>query len=211
MNRTIVISSSVLLAAAIVAACKSNPPPVNVSVGAQDAGAPPDEAGVITAPPAEDAGGPVAPPFFTGEDAGGAAPAPALTEQAMDVAIDALLATASAKSAPKMSETGQPGRQTMKEGDHLVMMVTLEPNKCYTIIGTSLPGTVTQLDIKLYGPPFYNVEAGQSGANDKALPVLAPGAKALCPISPIALPYKLDAVATKGAGRVGVKVYSRAK
>ncbi len=37
------------------------------------------------------------------------------------------------------------------------------------------------------------------------------GAKALCPISPIALPYKLDAVATKGAGRVGVKVYSRAK
>ena len=41
--------------------------------------------------------------------------------------------------------------------------------------------------------------------------VLGKGKAATCPISPIAIPYRVDVVARKGAGRVGVAVYSRAK
>jgi len=215
MNRTLAISS-LFVGASIIVACssKTNPPPVTASVSTSaDAGAPQDAGPVMAPPPAVDAGGgPTLPPFFTNNDAGSSAPPPAaMTDQAADLAIDAILAATATKNAPKMTEVAPAGRQTMKEGDHLVMMINLEPNKCYTIIGTTLPGMVTQLDLKLFGPPFYNAEAGKSGAADKALPIIAKGTAALCPISPVALPYKLDAAATKGAGRIGVKVYSRAK
>ena len=61
-------------------------------------------------------------------------------------------------------------------------------------------------------PPFYNVEAGHSDPKDKNMPVVGKGTTgATCPISPIAVPYRLDAIATAGAGRVGVYVFSRNK
>jgi hypothetical protein len=61
-------------------------------------------------------------------------------------------------------------------------------------------------------PPLYTVQAGKSGANDKATPVLGKGkANAMCPVLPIAVPYRLDVVAKKGGGRVGVQVFSRDK
>lgn len=212
MKRTIALLSCTA-AAAIAVACSSNKPnpPMTPSTPA-DAGA--DAADVTgTAPDGgpevADAGGPTMPTFFT--DAGAGPAAPSMTDQAMDVAIDALLAAAATKNAPKMAEEGQPGHQTMKEGEHWAMMVQMQPNRCYTIVATALPGTITDLQLHLYGPPFYNVEAGKSGANDKALPVIGKGTAALCPILPIAVPYKLDVVAAKGAGRMGVKVYSRSK
>jgi hypothetical protein len=200
-----------LAAAAAVVACSSNKPnPPMTPTTTADAGA---EAGVITAPPPADAGAPAPTPsmptFFT--DAGSAPTGPAMTEQAMDVAIDALLAAAATKNAPKMAEEGTPGHQTMKEGDHFAMMVTLQPNRCYTVIATALPGTVTELEAQFYAPPFYTIGAGKSSPGDKALPIIGKGTAALCPVLPIAVPYKLDVVATKGAGRVGVKVYSRSK
>jgi hypothetical protein len=214
MKRVLALSS-LTAAAAIAVACSSNKPnPPVTPLSPIDAGS---EAGAVTAPPpdagvgAADAGsGPAMPTFFT--DAGSGTPtAPAMTDQAMDIAIDALLAAAATKNAPKMAEEGQPGHTTMKENDHWAMMINMQPNRCYTIIATALPGTIAQLDLHLYGPPFYNVEAGKSGAQDKALPIIGKGTAALCPVLPLAVPYKLDVVATKGAGRMGVKVYSRSK
>jgi len=152
------------------------------------------------------------PNFFT--DAG-AAPIPSatpMTDQALDVALDALVTAAAAKNAPKMAEEGTPGRQMMKEGDHFAMMINLQPNRCYTIIATALPGTVVQLDSKLFAPPFYSgADAGHSAPADKSTPIIGKGTAALCPIVPLAVPYKLDVAATKGAGRIAVHVYSRAK
>jgi hypothetical protein len=110
-----------------------------------------------------------------------------------------------------MEKEGPPGRATLKEGEHFSMMVNLAPNRCYTIIGNSPPGMVEKLDIKLYGPPLFNVEAGKSGATDKALPVIGKGTAALCPIIPLAVPYKIDVAATKGAGRIGVQLFARNK
>ena len=90
------------------------------------------------------------------------------------------------------------------------MVVTLQPNRCYTFIGFSPPGSIAQLDLKLYAMPL-NVEAGRSTAGEKGAPVMGKGSTAICPILPVAVPYKLDAAAAKGAGRMGVYVYSRAK
>ena len=199
-------------AIALFAACSSKKPnpPMTPSVPA-DAGA---EAGVEEGAPLDDAGameGDGGPTFFTGgEDAGVTGPA-ALGEAALDSAIDLAITTAAPKVAPKMDKEGQPGRATLKEGEHFAMMVNLAPNRCYTIVANSPPGNVEKLELKLYGPPLFNIEAGKSGANDKNMPVIGKGTAALCPIVPLAVPYKIDAVATKGAGRIGVHVYARNK
>lgn len=217
MKRTIALFS-MTAGAAIAVACSSNKPnPPMTPSTPSDAGT--DSGVMMTAPPppdgglvaAADAGGPVMPPFFTGNDAGSGPTAPPMTEQAMDVALDALITAAAAKNAPKMAEEGAPGHQTMKENDHFAMMINMQPNRCYTIIATALPGTISQLELHLYGPPFYNVEAGKSDPKDKTLPIIGKGTAALCPILPLAVPYKLDVVAAKGAGRMGVKVYARSK
>lgn len=200
-----------LLSVAVVAACSSKKPnPPVTPVATFDAGAGDAEAPVAdAAAPLPDASS----PFFTGGSttAGDAGVVASLGEAALDTGIDLAVTTAAVKAAPKMEKEGQPGRATLKEGEHFSMMITLSPNRCYTIIGSSLPGSVEKLDVKLYGPPLFNVEAGKSGATDKNLPVVGRGTTALCPLLPIAVPYKVDVVATKGAGRIGVHVFARNK
>jgi hypothetical protein len=210
MRKTLALGLPLLSVLSVAVACQNkppNPPPTPTPV---DAGAPADagpaEAGVaITAPPPSDAG-PVGPSFFT--DAG-AAP-PVSLEAAFDTAIDLAITTAAPKLAPKMDKEGQPARATLKEGEHFGMVVSLAPGRCYTFIGFSPPGQVSQLDLKLLAMPL-NVEAGKSGATDKAMPVMGKGTAAICPVLPVAVPYKLDVAATKGAGRMGVYVYARNK
>ena len=213
MRKSLATVLTLSSAVALFAACSSkkpNPPmtpsvPVAADAGFEEAGAPLDDAG--TAMP-DDAG----PAFFTG-DAGPTGPAgpAALGEAALDSAIDLAITTAAPKIAPKMDKEGQPGRATLKEGEHFAMMVNLAPNRCYTIVANSPPGSVEKLELKLYGPPLFNIEAGKSGANDKNMPVIGKGTAALCPIVPLAVPYKIDVVATKGAGRIGVHVFARNK
>lgn len=207
MRKCLAVAAPLMSVVMVLAACSSKAPPRPSVPSTVDAGTWVPEAGTWQA----EAGSPVAasdagPTFFTG-DAG----APGMVEQALDTAIDLAIATSAPKVAPKMDKEGQPGRATLKEGDHFSMMITMVPNRCYTIVGFSPPGAVSQFDIKLYGPPLFNVEAGRSTASDKAAPVVGKGNAALCPVLPFAVPYKIDAVATKGAGRIGLSVFARTK
>ncbi len=184
------------------AACSSDKPPPQTPVPpAFDAGT---DAGAYDA--ASDAG--------TGASDAAAEAGPAVTgnilEQAGDSVVDLGAAAMAKTSAPGMDPEGAPGRATLKEGEHFNMLVTMQPGRCYTIIGFSPDGQVSQLDLKLLAPPLYNVEAGHSG-KEKNKPILGKGKSAQCPVLPIALPYKIDAVATKGQGRIGVFVYAKSK
>src|SRR5262245_35558022 len=146
MRKTLLCSVLLAIAAAPVACSKTQAPAVTPTPTA-DAGAP--EAGAIALAPADagppaDAGVPIA------ADAGGSA----LSADAADLAIDAAVKAAAAKVAPKMEPEGQPGRATLAQGERFNMIVTLQPNRCYTIIGYSPTGGVTQLDLKLMAPPI---------------------------------------------------------
>jgi hypothetical protein len=214
MRKTLAVLLPLSSVVAVFAACQNKPANPPVTTPAPDAGAPleagpPADAAVAVAP--AEAGAPVYPTFFTGDGGGASTPTtPAMTDAALDTAIDVAIAAMAPKAAPKMDKEGQPGRATLKEAEHFSMVVSLQPNRCYTFIGFSPPGSIAQLDLKLYAMPL-NVEAGHSTAGDKAAPVMGKGGTAICPILPVAVPYKLDAVATKGAGRMGVYVYSRSK
>ena len=111
-----------------------------------------------------------------------------------------------------MAAEGQPGRETLAEGAHFNMLVTLQPNRCYSFFAFSPTGQVSQIEMKLLAPPFYNIEAGRSGGADKNMAVIGKGkAAAMCPLLPLPVAYKLDVIAKKGAGRVGVYAYARNK
>jgi hypothetical protein len=210
-----------LLCLFFVAACGSNKANVNASLstnndaGAADAAADAmpmmTDGGVAMADAAADAAPDAGMNPYAQLLPDGGLVAPTLPPEALDVAIDTAVNAQAAKLAPKMTLEGQPFRQTLAPGGRANMVVTLAPGKCYTIIGFSPPGNVTQFDLKLMTPPFYNVEAGHSDPKDKNMPVIAKGKDATCPLAPIAVPYRVDAIATGGGGRVGVYVFSRNK
>lgn len=160
-----------------------------------------------------DAGAPVA---WAGADAGAAsadAGAPTMagvTAAVSDGVIDVEVAKIAAKSAPGMALEGQPFRDTLAPNGHLNAIVTLQPNRCYTIIGYSPKEGVTQLDLQLLAPPLFNFPTNKA-PSPKNEAIIGKGKEALCPVSLVPIPYKIDAIASKGTGRVGVYLYSRAK
>jgi hypothetical protein len=215
MRKVTFCAFALLVAASPFLACsgKKPPPPVTPTpVAVADADVEAGEGGVAlgTAPDASapvavaDAGAPVAV-----VDAGGLRP-PNLAE-ALDSAIDLAIKAAAATGAPNMAAEGQPGRATLSENEHFNMIVTLQPNRCYTIIAFSPLGQVQQLDVKLMAPPFFNIPAGSSAATDKNTAFVGKGKGALCPILPVPIAYKIDVGSKKGAGRMGVQLFSRNK
>ena len=55
------------------------------------------------------------------------------------------------------------------------------------------------------------MDAGRRRVGCLAPKVIGAGSKPICPVAPIAIPYKIDIYARKGAGAVGAQVYSRPK
>lgn len=99
-------------------------------------------------------------------------------------------------------------RVDLAEGEHVGVTYTLQPNVCYTVIASAVPGVVKELEVKLLLPPFFTMEAGKG----KGFPaVIGRTPTAICPISPIPIPYRIDVTATKGSGRVGLMVFAKPK
>lgn len=212
MQKSLPFLGLLVVAAFVPVACsKEQPPPVAPTVDAgvwTDAGP-----GTPWMTPSASAS---APPPMTSSSVppapSASASAPNVIADPTDAVIDLAIKTAANTSAPGMNPDGQPGRATLAEGEHFAMVVNLQPNLCYSVVGFSPAGGVAQLDVKLMAPPLYNIQAGASGANDKNTPVIGKGkANALCPLLPVAVPYKIDVAAKKGSGRIGVQLYSRAK
>jgi len=130
-------------------------------------------------------------------------PAAAIADRA-----EAGLRAAAAQYAPGMSPDGQVAKGNLSEGGHINFVVNLEPSKCYALVAYG--AGVADLDVNLLAPPFYNMLAGQDGM---AGPVAVIGAapRPMCPIIPLAVPYKIDLHAKKGGGAVAAQLYSKPK
>jgi hypothetical protein len=206
------------VAAFVPAACSKTPavPGVTLDAGfalnAGDGGSP-TIPGPSGSPMASTSSAPSASASTTASGSASAAPsgsAPALLAAGVDAALDAAIVAQAAKDAPGMTSEGSPGHETLQQGGHFGMVVTLQPGKCYTIIAMSAPLQVSELDVHLFMLPL-NLESGHSPPTDKNPAVLGRGAQKTCPVSPIAVPYKVDVSARKGAGRIAVSVFSKSK
>ncbi len=117
---------------------------------------------------------------------------------------------AALKYAPGMQPEGAITKDTIQQGGHKEMLLTLQGGKCYTIIAFSPPAQVVNVDLHLLMPPLYNMMAGQDAFKDNTA-VIGPNAQALCPLLPFPVQYKLDVNAVNGNGAIGVQVYSKNK
>ena len=140
----------------------------------------------------------------------GSASASGMLVAGADGALDLAIQAQATKDAPGMTSEGQVGRATLQQGEHFGMVVTLQPGRCYTVVAMSAPLQVSELEVKLLMLPL-NIESGRSAPTDKNPAVLGKGKNATCPISLIAVPYKVDVTAKKGAGRIAVAVFSKSK
>ncbi len=202
MRKSLPLVALLATAAFVPMACgKKDPvvPAMTVDAGIGDASA--DAAPAMVEAGAPDAAPSAAPSSLVAGIAG----------PALDAAIDLGIQAQAAKDAPGMTVEGTVNHTTLAEGAVFNTLVTLQPGRCYTIIAASAPLQVSTVEVKLLAPPLFNIEAGRSGATDKNPAVLGKGKTATCPLSPIAIPYRVDVIARKGAGRIGVAVFSRAK
>jgi hypothetical protein len=123
---------------------------------------------------------------------------------------DAGLKAASVRYAPLMLPEGAAYKDSLTPGGHKAFDVTLAGNKCYTIIAYSPPGNVSNVDLHLLVPPFYNMDAGHDDSND-ATAVIGKAPAPICPFTLIPIPYRVDVYAKAGQGQVMVQVFSKSK
>jgi hypothetical protein len=93
---------------------------------------------------------------------------------------------------------------SMKEKQHLQTDVTLQPGKCYSIVGYSKK--VKDLDLYLLLPP--GILSGQDLTDDNK-PVIGGAPQPMCPVSQTAGSNKLDIFADSGGGDVAVQLFSK--
>jgi hypothetical protein len=122
--------------------------------------------------------------------------------------VEAGLKAHALRVAPGMQPEGEQLKQSLTEGQHAVMMVTLQAGKCYAIVGFSPPGSVKDLDLNLLAPPLYITLAGQDTTHDRT-PSIGGSPSPMCPVIALPLQYKLDVFARHGAGPVAVQLYSK--
>ncbi|MGH7271539.1 MAG: hypothetical protein ACREJ3_14005 [Polyangiaceae bacterium] len=112
--------------------------------------------------------------------------------------------------APGMQPEGQELKQSLTQGQHAVMMVTLQAGKCYAVLGFSPPGGVQDIDLNLLAPPFYMTLAGQDLTHNNT-PAIGGAPNPMCPVVMFPLQYKLDIFARSGSGPIAVQLYSKNK
>jgi hypothetical protein len=111
---------------------------------------------------------------------------------------------AAMKLPPGMKPDGPLATGALKEKQHLQTEITLQPGKCYSIVGFSKK--VKDLDLYLFVPP--GILSGQDLTDDNK-PVIGGPPQPMCPVGASPITYKLDIVADSGAGDVGVQLYSK--
>lgn len=103
-----------------------------------------------------------------------------------------------------MAPDGPLAMGSVKEKQHLQTDVTLQPGKCYSIVGYSKK--IKDLDLYLLLPP--GILSGQDLTDDNK-PIIGGPPQPMCPISQTAVTYKLDIFADQGSGDVAVQVFSK--
>jgi hypothetical protein len=114
------------------------------------------------------------------------------------------------KAAPGMQQEQGVMEQNLQQGQHAVVMYTLQAGKCYSIVGFSAPGAVQDVDLNLLAPPLYMTLAGQDLTHNNT-PTIGGGSQPMCPVIAFPLQYKLDVYARQGSGVVAVALYSKSK
>lgn len=119
---------------------------------------------------------------------------------------EAGLRAAAAQYAPGMAAEGPVAKGSLAEGGHIDFVVNINPSRCYAIVAYG--AGLADLDVNLLAPPFYNLLAGQDGLAGPTA-VIGASPRPMCPMLPVAVPYKVDLHAKHGSGSVAAQLFSK--
>jgi hypothetical protein len=123
---------------------------------------------------------------------------------------EAGLAAQAAVYARGMTPEGALFKKVLGADQHESLTFTMQPGRCYTVLGFSPPGAVKHLMLSIMAPPFYTAPMMTSSAAITNRPVVG-HPQPTCPLLPIPVPYKLDIHAKSGTGEAVVQIYSKPK
>jgi hypothetical protein len=109
------------------------------------------------------------------------------------------------KAAPGMTADGPLATGNVKEKARIQTDVTLQPGKCYALVGYSVK--VKDLDLHLLLSP--GILSGEDTTDDNK-PTIGADPSPVCPSSTVPITYKLDIYADGGSGDVAVQLFSKA-
>lgn len=113
------------------------------------------------------------------------------------------------QNAPGMQPEGQMVRLTLQQGQTSEGQFQLQPGKCYTIVGASMPGVI-ETAVKITMPaPLTTQVLGQNASGPNPMPVVWGGGNCYRTPSPIAMPVRLEVTMVSGAGAVGLQPYAK--
>jgi hypothetical protein len=161
-------------------------------------------------PPTATAPGQYPPPTATAPaTAPPTAPPPATAPPVAGDPTDLAIKAAAAQWAPGMQPEGARSNVQVVEGKDNSISVTLQGGKCYSIVAVGATGGVLGLDIQVMLPLITAPAASDTSAIGVA--VAGKGANAICPLTPLPVPYTVRVIARRGSGTVGVQVFSKIK
>jgi len=114
-----------------------------------------------------------------------------------------------AQNAAGMQPAGSAVRLNLQQGQTSEGQFTLEPGKCYTLIGASNPGVI-ETSIKVTMPaPLQTQVLGQNASGPNPMPVVWGGGNCYRSPAPIAMPVRLEVTMGMGAGQIGIQPYAK--
>ena len=136
------------------------------------------------------------------------APAASLRERGAtaDDPIAQGIREAAKRAAPGMEPDGALAVGVLREKQNVQTDITLQPGRCYAIVGYSKK--VEDVDLYLLLPP--GILSAQDTTHDNT-PLIGGDRRPLCPAAAVPITYKLSIVAEQGAGEVGVQLYAKSK
>jgi hypothetical protein len=112
------------------------------------------------------------------------------------------------QNAPGMRAEGTPVKLTLSQGQTGEGQVTLQPGKCYTLVGASMPGVIDVAVKATYPAPMQSNVLGQSMQSGPMPVVFAKDACFKNP-APIGMPVRIEVTMKQGSGQVAIQPYAK--
>jgi hypothetical protein len=108
-----------------------------------------------------------------------------------------------------MKPDGSLLKLTLQQGQTSDGQFNLQPGKCYTLVGASMPGVI-EVAIKVTMPsPLQQQVLGQNDAGPNPMPVVWGGGNCYRSPAPMAMPVRLEVTMKSGAGTIGIQPYAK--
>lgn len=112
------------------------------------------------------------------------------------------------QNAPGMRADGSPVKLTLSQGQTAEGQVTLQPGKCYTLVGASMPGVLDVSVKATYPVPLQGQVLGQS-TQSGPMPVVFAKEACFRNAAPIGMPIRIEVQMKQGSGQVAIQPYSK--